>query len=198
MKWDEDTIKKRILQLHEAGEELTNSRVKEIDSKLVGAAISFYGNWGDAVRAAGLDYDEIRRESRRQRSEKVRKWTSERVIDEIKAVAEKEGDISYAFMKEKHSALVAAACNYVGSWKQALELAGFNYNDVQKNGRKARDERQKAWYCELLLDRLEKLMPVDSAAVRDKNPKFHKQVLSRFKSWAKAMDELKKREEVKG
>ena len=34
MKWDEDTIKKRILQLNEAGEELTNSRVKEIDSKL--------------------------------------------------------------------------------------------------------------------------------------------------------------------
>ena len=58
-KWDADKVIKRILALDDLGQDLTCSNVKEIDSALVGAAISYFGNWGSALEAAGLDYAEI-------------------------------------------------------------------------------------------------------------------------------------------
>lgn len=192
-KWDEETIKKRILALNEIGEELTCSRVKEIDKRLVGAAVSFFGNWGAAVEAAGLDYTEIRKKSKLSRSDKVRKWTKDIVIEKIREVAKTEKDMSYAFMKEKHSSLVAAACNYVGSWKKALNLAGFDYNEVQNQGRKSRTERERAWYKELLIEKLERLGATESAAVKARNPKFHALLMSHFKSWSKVMEQLRRK-----
>jgi hypothetical protein len=186
-KWDAETVIKRILALEDLGEDLTCSHIKEIDSALVGASISYFGNWGSALEAAGLDYSEIRKISKLRRKEKVRKWSENKVLEEIREVAKTEPDISYAYMKEKHSSLVAAASNYVGSWKKALEEIGFDYSEVQRKGREARIERETMWYKDLLVERLEKLGVRDSATLKAQNPAFYKILMDHFKSWARVM-----------
>jgi len=172
-------------------EDLTCSHVKEIDSALVGAAISYFGNWGAAIRAAGLDYYEIRKISKERRSGKVRKWTIEKVLEDIKKVAESEDDLSYAYIKEKHSSLVAAANNYIGSWKKALELCGLDYNEILKTGRKKRMEREVAWYRELLLERLDNMEAIDENSVRNAEPVFHEMLMKHFPDWRNTIVALK-------
>lgn len=186
-KWDPETVIKRILALDNLGEDLTCSHVKDIDSALVGAAISYFGNWGAALEAAGLDYAEIRKLSKERRKEKVRKWSEKKVIEEIRDVAATEDDISYAYMKEKYSSLVAAASNYVGSWKKALEMLGFDYAEVQRKGRLARIERETTWYKDIIVERLDKLGIRDAATLKAQQPEFHALLLKHFKSWAQVM-----------
>lgn len=191
IRWDEDTIIKRIHALESVDEDLTCSHVKEIDSALVGAAISYFGNWGTALEAAGLDYSEIRRASKQRRAEKVRKWSVDKVLEEIRELSKVEDDLSYALMKEKYSALVAAASNYIGSWKKALEMLGLDYSEILRKGRARRIAREKAWYRELLLERLSHL-PADENAVKSVNPKFHGLLIEQFSSWDKVMSNLTK------
>lgn len=186
-KWDPNKVIASIHALEKHGEDLTCSHVKEIDSALVGAANSYFGNWGAALEAAGFDPVEIRRISQQRRKEKVRKWSENKVLEEIREVAKIEPDISFAYMKEKYSSLVAAASNYVGSWKNALEMLGFDYNEVQRKGREARIEREASWYRDMLVQRLEKMGVRDSATLRAQNPQFHKILMDHFKTWAQVM-----------
>lgn len=121
----------------------------------------------------------------------------EKVLEDIKEVARNEDDLSYAFMKEKHSSLVAAACNYVGSWKKALELCGFDYSKVLENGRKMRLDREKMWYKNLILDRMEKLPTIDERKIISTYPQYHKMVIEYFSSWGKAVQSMKARKNGK-
>ncbi|MFA6449552.1 MAG: hypothetical protein WCX65_08795 [bacterium] len=193
MKWDKKVIIERIRVLEKLDENLTYTHVKETDSALVGAAVKYFGNWGAALEAAGLDYAEIRALSKERRNEKVRKWSINKVIEEIREVAKVEEDLSNAYMKEKHSSLVAAASNYIGSWKKAVEMCGFDYAEIQKRGRRMRQEREKSWYRSLLLDRLDKLGTFNERDVRNAHPDFYKLILLYFSSWNKAVKSLKDR-----
>lgn len=190
VKWDQDAIIRRIHALRDVGEDLTCTSVKSIDSALVGAAIAYFGNWGAALEAAGLDPLEIRRISRERRSDKVRKWSVNKVLEEIREVASTEEDLSYNYMKEKYSSLVAAATNYCGSWKNAIEQLGLDYNEVQRKGRAARGDREKAWYRDLLLARLRKLGVTDAKTLRRKDPRFYSLLIKHFKTWPRAMQQL--------
>ncbi len=192
-KWDRDKIVKRILTLQRLDEDLTCSHVKEIDSALVGAAISYFKNWGAALEASGLDYDEIRKLSKQRRNEKVKKWSTEKVLEDIRRVAETEDDISHAFMKEKHPTLVAAATNYIGSWKKAIELAGLDYDEIIIKGRRLRAERKNEWYRMLLVERLAKMNIADEKVLQERNPEFHKRIIKYFGDWRTALREVKKK-----
>ena len=196
-KWNPETIIKRIHALDDLEEDLTCSHVKEIDSALVGAAISYFGNWGAALEAAGLDYSEIRKISQDRRRDKVRKWSIEKVLDDIRHVAETEHDISYAYMKEKYSSLVAAASNYVGSWKKAVEMIGLDYEEVQRKGRTARTVREKNWYKDLLIERLDRIGAPDSSTLRKTNPEFYKLILAHFKTWTAVVAHRRLKEQEK-
>ncbi len=196
-KWDETTIIKRILMLSELDEDLSCSHIKEIDSALVGAAISYFGNWSAALDAAGLDHEQIRIKSIMKRSEKVRKWSINKVLEEIREVVKTEDDLSYAYMKEKHSSLVAAASNYIGSWKKALEMCGYDYAEVLRTGREKKLEREKSWYKNLLLERLDKIGSLDEKMIAKTHPRFHKMLISQFSSWNKVVRAVKSRDKRK-
>lgn len=191
-KWNKELIIKNIIRLEKQGEDLTSSNIKQIDSPLVGAAVSYFGNWGNAVREAGLDYDKVRKKAKAVRKEKVKKWSTENIIGEIRSVAETEDDLSYAYMKEKYSSLVAAACNYFGSWKTALEKSGVNYSEVLKKGRKNRSNLKKEWRQNLLLERLDALGTIDENIISEKEPRFYKMLIQHFSSWRTVVTELRK------
>lgn len=190
-KWSKELIAKSILKLHKQGEDLTSTNVKQIDSALVGAAVSYFGNWGNAVREAGLDYEKEKKKSKALRKEKVRKWTTENIIDEIKSVSEYEEDLSYKYMKEKYSSLVAAACNYFGSWKKALVEAGVDYSEVLKKGRKNRSNMKKDWRQNLLLERLDSMNTIDEKTIMKNEERFYNMLIQNFSSWREVVKALR-------
>jgi hypothetical protein len=55
--WDGERVIAEIRALHGDGQPLASSRV---DPRLQCAARRYFGTWGDAVEAAGVDYDDVR------------------------------------------------------------------------------------------------------------------------------------------
>src|SRR5688572_17952298 len=76
--WTRERIVEQISKYHQEGHDLSWRHVAtELDPALAAAAIraNRFGAWQEALAAAGLDYDEIRRH---------RAWDGEQVLDEIR------------------------------------------------------------------------------------------------------------------
>jgi len=143
-------ILERIRELRGRGSDLTPSQVGAEHGALVSAAERYFGNWPSAVRATGVDYEQVRASGRRRRSERLRKWSRERIVAEIRRLHQAGEDLSWAVMERKYQALCAAAVKkcYFGSWSAALAAAGIDYEQIKAAARAAR--RWKArWRKEL-------------------------------------------------
>ncbi len=151
--WSSDRILEEIQRLHASGSDITQSRVEAIDSKLTSAAIRYFGSWRAAVEAAGIDYSRIAEAGRRRRSEKMTKWTRERILEEIKSLFEAGDDLSSSVVRRKHLALYATARRpeHFGSWSSAVAAAGIDY-EVVKQRNLERRRQAGDWKKRLLLD----------------------------------------------
>ena len=59
-----------------------------------------------------------------------RVWTKSKIIEKIKEEHSKNNDINSAVFQKKHGSVHYCACKIFGSWKNAIESAGFDYNDI--------------------------------------------------------------------
>ncbi len=62
-------------------------------------------------------------------------WTKERIVAELKALARKRADLSYNNLAKKNQALVSAAAYHFRSYRNAVEKAGLNYEDIARRPR---------------------------------------------------------------
>jgi hypothetical protein len=149
-KWSRELILERIRELHEQGSDLTPSDVSARQGALVSAAERYFGNWPAAVQAAGIDYRTVRESGRRRRSERIRKWSRDKIVAEIQRLHRAGEDLSWAVMERKYQSLCAAAvkASYFGSWAAALAAAGIDYEQVKARARDAR-RWKSAWRKEL-------------------------------------------------
>jgi len=93
---------------------------------LLRAATRYFGTWEDAVNFAGLDYDSIRR---------YKSWTRERIIARIKDLHAQEVDLSWRNVCLNVDPQLAAAAtkkSHFGSWREALQASGLNYDDIRR------------------------------------------------------------------
>ncbi len=60
------------------------------------------------------------------------RWSRERIVEEIRRLHEQGIPLNMASVRKVFPSLVATACSpkYFGSWRAAIEAAGFNYEDV--------------------------------------------------------------------
>lgn len=119
--WSKERICQRIRELYEQGEPLSHEEAKRHHGALVSAASSprYFGSWGAAIRAAGLDYDKIR---------KINRWNKEKIIERIKQLHAAGQDVSLTNMRRLgQRGLIDAACREenFGSWEAALRAAGI-------------------------------------------------------------------------
>lgn len=63
---------------------------------------------------------------------KRQRWSRERIVEEIRKLHERGVPLHIASVRKVFSSLVATACspNYFGSWRAAVEAAGFRYDDI--------------------------------------------------------------------
>lgn len=124
--WSRERICERIRELHRSGESLSHEDAKRFHGALVSAASSprYFGSWGAAIRAAGLDYDQIR---------KINRWTREKIVKTISELHSQGESVNNSNMRRLgYRGLMEAACRAenFGSWGEAVRCAGIEYEEV--------------------------------------------------------------------
>lgn len=119
--WDRERIISRIQELHAAGQPLSHEEAKRHHGALVSAASSprYFGSWGSAVRAAGIDYDSVR---------KINRWSRESILATIRQIHASGEPVTNSNMRRLgYRGMMEAASRpeNFGSWAAAVEAAGL-------------------------------------------------------------------------
>jgi hypothetical protein len=117
----------------------------------------------------------------------VHRWSKDEIAMEILRLFAAGEELNYGSVQQNHLKLLRAATRYFGSWKDAIEFAGLNYDDIR---------RYRVWSEEKILAKIRKYHkedqdlswrhvstvldpPLAAAAIRS----------NRFGSWQKALEE---------
>ncbi len=175
-KWSKESIGLEIVSMYESGENLNYSSIAVSNLALLRAATRYFGSWEAAVTFAGLDYEEIRR---------YKSWTRERIVARIQELHAQGVDLSWRNVCLNVDAQLAAAAtkkSHFGSWREALESAGLDYDSIR---------RYREWDDERILQQVREL----HRGGRELNAKNMEQedialitaARRRFDSWHKAL-----------
>jgi hypothetical protein len=125
-KWSKESIGLEIVSMYESGETLNYYSIANNNLALLRAATRYFGTWEAAVKFAGLDYDEIRR---------YKSWTRDRIVARIKELHAQGVDLSWrnvCLHVDPQLAAAATKKSHFGSWREALETAGLDYDAIRK------------------------------------------------------------------
>lgn len=193
--WNEEIIIERIKKLEKTNKDITWKHIVSVDPTLIAAAESYYGSWKNAVIAAGIDYKEVQKTAKGKKKKLYGKWSTQKIIDTIKELFQKGEDLRFVNMRIKYTDIVGAAIFHIGSWKQAIEKAGLNYENITQESKILRQKKQpKIWYKELLLNELEEMYPDNQIpaedVVKQTDIEFYKILISHFKKWSNVIKSL--------
>jgi len=127
--WNEDRVIERIKKWNSEKVRIDRISMVERDITLVAKAEILYGTWYKALARAGINPDEHRLAAERGY------WSAERIISEIRELHEAGRDLCHGYMNVDHGDLANAAIRTFGSWRRAIEAAGFDYNRIRKDKR---------------------------------------------------------------
>jgi hypothetical protein len=122
-KWSKEIIVEMIKDLKNQNIDLSAGYISKNYVSLFTAASShrYFSSWANAVREAGINYDQILDEGKSRRRSKLTKWSKTQVLEEVK----KAQSLNLLTTYRDRLALYSAARREFGSWKQALEHAGY-------------------------------------------------------------------------
>ncbi len=189
-RWDRARVTAGIKDLAAKNVRLTVKNVSRKYSALYSAALRYFDGWGPAVKAAGIDYDAIKRRSRREAVKKITKWDRARVLEEIKNTPFDK--LWYVY--KNNIALHSAARREYGSWRKALEAAGYDYDEVNK----AAGTRYTSWTLEKIVRMVRELAPdhLSYGSMANENLLLYSAAYRRFGSWQNALRAAGLSEEV--
>jgi phosphoribulokinase len=175
-RWTKESIAEDIRQLAEQGVDLSYSNVVIQHLPLMRAAMRYYGSWRDAVKAAGIDYDKVR---------KYRSWNRQRIIERIRELYEQGEDLSWRNVSTNLDPQLAAAATkpkHFGSWRKAIEAAGIDYQEVR---------RYHQWDEEAIIQQIRELheqgVPLNAKHVEEIDIPLITAARRRFETWDKAL-----------
>ncbi len=131
--WSKEKVITELKKYHKQGVILRDTVIAKKDNRLYGAAARYFGSWGKAVEAIGLDYSKIVKPRKRDfptLSSDLRKWSME------------HGPLNSADMMNSDYNLLAATLNKFGSIEKAgkrLKLPYFYRH--KRNGKVIRSDQ---------------------------------------------------------
>ncbi len=191
--WSRDVVVEEIKHVFNSGGDLRHSFVSSKNPRLVSAAIRYFGSWGDAVNASGIDYSEICRLSQESRSAKVTKWSSELITDEIKKIALAGESLAATTVRGKYPSLFSAAVSpkYFNSWRNAVTSAGFDYDEILAKYSSGKSLPSSSRGMKTLIRRLRiigsDIQNVPSDVARTRYKRLYERAEVHFGSWEKAV-----------
>jgi hypothetical protein len=122
-KWSKEKIVETIKELQSKSIDISASNISKNYIPLFTAACSrrYFSSWANAVKEAGINYDQILEVGKARRRKKLTKWSKDEVLEEIRKAESPNLLTTY----RDRLALYSAARREFGSWKQALEAAGY-------------------------------------------------------------------------
>lgn len=112
----------------ERGKPLHFAGVKEDGRQdITHAALKLFGSWDRALAASGLRPERVR---------KLRQWTAEKVLHEIRKLGQFVGS---HIMSKRDGSLVHAAVQFFGGWRKAYEASGVPYTPLVERGKWSRE-----------------------------------------------------------
>ena len=140
-RWNRQRVVDMIRKAHRAGEDLSWAQVCYRHDELGCAAKAairerVYGNWNDAIRAAGLDPEEISR---------YRHWEPDTIIRELRARIRRKKAVNSKAIQEDLPGLYGAAVRQFKTYDKALEAAGADPADIS---------HRREWSRKNVLERL--------------------------------------------
>jgi hypothetical protein len=110
-----------------------------------------------------------------------KKWHDSAVIDHILSRHNKEPLNAY-YYANAYPDLHAAACRIFGSWGNAIEACGLNYEEIRK---------YRQWSKTKIIEQIKSLhkdgKPLNSNHIQQNNNPLYMAAVKRFKSWGKAV-----------
>ncbi|MCK4308313.1 hypothetical protein KAW50_08820 [candidate division WOR-3 bacterium] len=113
----------RIKQLYRLNKDVSYTGIWENYPHLLFAAVHYFQNWGEAVRACGIDHNKVRRQ-------KV--WSKKRIKEELMRILKMKEEMSYNEFERRHPELFHAALYHFGSWENAISAIGMDYEKTRK------------------------------------------------------------------
>jgi transcription elongation factor Spt5 len=114
VKWTDELVVEKIRALAQTGS-VNLERVRREDNRLLMAARHRFGCWENAVKAAGLKYEEARLTP-------PPKWSKEMILKETLSIVRSHGE-SFRGITRLNKSLYTAAQTHFGSWQKAVEAA---------------------------------------------------------------------------
>lgn len=178
MRWNRDTILKRLRQLHRQKKPLSYNAMCRLDQSLVSAAAYHFGSYRAAVEAAGIDYADVLRRPR---------WTKQRIIQLIKEARRKNQDLHWSAVTRRRDELGKAAFaslqpRLFGRWERALQAAGLDADEIS---RYRKWDRSTIAYE--LRARAKDGQAMNSGALQAEDPGLHAAAVRHFGSYDAAL-----------
>ena len=122
-KWSKEIIIEMIKDFKNQNIDLSAGFISKNYVSLFTAASSrrYFSSWANAVREAGINYDQILDEGKSRRRSKLTKWSKTQVLEAVKS----SQSLNLLTTYRDRLALYSAARREFGSWKQALAEAGY-------------------------------------------------------------------------
>ncbi|MDZ4816823.1 MAG: hypothetical protein SGI71_11215 [Verrucomicrobiota bacterium] len=176
MNWTKDEVIKEIQRRGGENQPLYSHHMRKNCPELLTAGMRYYGSWKEAVQAAGIEYDNIR---------KYKNWTNESIIKSIQELNAQGVDLSFrAIVLSKHAPLVYAAIRpkRFGSWRAALLGAGLAPQEIY---------RYRSWDDESILTEIQRLNAMGADLSSKKMDETANSLIStarrRFGNWSEAL-----------
>jgi len=184
-RWTKPRIIAEIRRREEAGHTLCLASILRKEPRLrrfCYASLHHFGQWSQALKAAGIRIDDVRH--------RERKWPRERVLQEIRKRRAKGKLLNTDRMLREDLSLHTAGRRHFGTWKKAVEQAGINYNECVRGGlygwTQAKTQRA---LCERLLSGRGSRKQVQEQA-----PSLYRAAMHFFGSWEEAVRKARGRQ----
>jgi len=123
-RWNPQTVCRQLRQLHRSKVPLHHAAVDRNHPALMVAAYRYFGSYGSAINAAGLDYDRIR-------VRPMPSWDKKRVARQLKELEKNQSGLWKRAVRRADPYLERAANRCFGSYERAARAAGIPLKSLQ-------------------------------------------------------------------
>jgi superfamily I DNA/RNA helicase len=177
-RWSKEEVLRVVGELSRGKKQLNSGYIARNYPALAYAGRKFYGSWEGAIKAAGIDYESVRRKSF---------WSKKKIVEQIRKLKSAGEKLNVSAAEKSHGGLVGAASVYFGSWRQAIKAAGLDYSKIK---------RQKEWSKPEIVAEIKRMHKLGvelgtTIPIRKRYRILHAAAVRYFGSWAAAMKAAK-------
>ena len=133
--WSQQTIRTHLRAFAQSGEAMNSRKIRQTHRGLFSAAIYWFGSYRAAIESAGIDYANVRLQN-------PNRWSKEAIIRELRLLRRRGARLNHNAIGQEIPELVAAAYRYFGTYRRAVEAAGFDYLKVRVRPQRSWNRRR--------------------------------------------------------